>query len=168
MLTENSKRYVLFLILLGIIVPITILGFIGLNDSDTSTVPDEILSASEEIVINGRFFNLETYIWRDFMPPSPPDGKPMIIIIRIIPNDSQAFPSDLDANRLWLINGEDIVSLTFTNETRIKPPNILEKVAREGPKWDVGIKIDIVIRLIQNGYRTYYLKAKDQIIHSTF
>lgn len=168
MLTESSKRYVLFIILLGIIAPITILGFIGLNDSDTSTVPDEVLSASEEIMINGRVFNLETYIWRDFMPLSPPGGKPMIIIIRIIPNDSQAFPSDLDTNRLWLINGDDIVSLTFTNETRIKPPNILEKVAREGPKWDVGIKIDVVIRLIQNGYRTYYLKAKDQIIHSTF
>ena len=164
MLTDRSKKTIWVLVTLGIIAPIIILGFIKYG-----IVPFEGLSALNKVMINGRTFSFETYISRNFFPTLPPaiDEHPIGVVIRIIPNDSQAFPSDLIVDRLWLINGLDIAVLGFTNESYWEPPNILKKISQKGPEWDIE-KADVIVRLIQidySGLRRYFLKAEDQIIH---
>jgi hypothetical protein len=164
MLTDRSKKSIWVLVIFGVIAPIIILGFINYG-----IVPFEGLSASTKVTINGRTFSFETYISRNFFPILPPalDEHPIAVIIRIIPNDSQAFPSDLILDRLWLINGFDIAVLGFTNVTYWEPPNILKKISRKGPEWDIE-KADVIVRLIQidySGLRSYFLKAEDQIVH---
>jgi len=132
---------------------------------------DALLSSPEQVEINSRRYTLETYLWRDFMPgDSPPDGKPLIALIRIIAIDLLPFPSTLDANRLWVINGQEVWETEFSDEQIPTNPNRkhqLEKIARNGPKWGPGIYVDVVVRIIDYKNKTYLLKASNQYIGRT-
>ena len=107
---------------------------------------------------------------RDFQPATPPDGKPLIALIRVIAIDLLPFPSTLDANRLWVINGQEVWEKEFSDEEIPTDPNRkhqLEKIARNGPKWGPGIYVDVVVRIIDYKNKTYLLKASNQYIGRT-
>jgi len=133
-----------------------------------------LLSSPEQIEIEGRQYVLETYLWRDFMPVSPPDGKPLIALIWITAVDLLPFPGALDADRLWVVNDQQFWETEFSDEERPADPNRkhqLEKIARDGPKWGPGIYVDVVVRIVY--YKTaghkkeYFLKASRQLIGRT-
>ncbi len=140
-----------------------------LMEPHPSVPPDELLSAPEKIIIDGREFILETYMWRDFQPVSPPDGKPLIAIAWITAVDSLAIPATLDATRLWVIKDHEVWETAFYDEDRSYVPDYkLEKIAREGPKWGPNITVDVVVRVVdkRNG-RQYLLRASEQYIGMT-
>jgi hypothetical protein len=83
----------------------TLISGCKLFESSGPSIPD-LLAAPEQIEIDGREYILETYLWRDFMPPAPPDGQPLIALIWVTATDSLAFPPTIDANMLWVINDE--------------------------------------------------------------
>lgn len=130
----------------------------------------ELLDAPEQIEINGREYILETYLWRDFMPPSPPDGQPLIALIWVTAVDSLPFPSSIDANRLYIVNDELLWETSFSGEARPQNPNRehqLEKIAREGPKWGPGIQVEVIVRVVDERFNIYLLRASNQLIHMT-
>ncbi len=132
------------------------------------TLPLEaLLAAPEQVEIAGRTYILETYLWRDFMPASPPDGKPLIASIHIVPQDSGVFPPSLDANRLWVIKGKEVWETSFSNEEIFQDAHQLGKVARNGPKWGPGIAVDVVVRLKDTQHGVFLLRAAKQLIHRT-
>jgi len=137
------------------------------NSSSKSV--DELLSAPEKIVINEREYILETYMWRDFQPVSPPGGKPLIAIIRVTAVDSLSVPTEIDATRLWVIKEGKKWESAFTSEDRgYVPDHKLEKVARNGPKWGPGIHVDVVVRVIdRRDGGEYLLHASGQYIGKT-
>jgi hypothetical protein len=135
-----------------------------------SSVPlDELLSAPEQIEIDGRKYVLETYLWRDFMPISPPGGTPLIALIRITATDSLALPPSIDATLLWVIKDQQEVWETrFSEQERPPYPKYqLEKVARNGPKWGPGIQVDVVVKVVDGENDIYLLRASNQWIHRT-
>jgi hypothetical protein len=125
-----------------------------------------IFTASEKVTISGETYTLETYMWRDFQPISPPNGKPLIAIIRVHAVGIVSFPISTIIERLWLMDDLIIVS-TGPTEEYMMDGNTLEMVFRNGPKWEPGISIDVVVKLISGGSGTYYLKAVNQKIHRT-
>jgi hypothetical protein len=126
------------------------------------------LSAPEQVEIDGRKYVLETYMWRDFMPMCPPDGKPLIAIIWVTAVDSLEIPSSLGANRLWIIKDKEVWETKFTDEQHQPYYDFqLEKIARDGPKWGPKIQVDVVVRLVDKGNKTYLLKASNQWIGRT-
>jgi len=129
-------------------------------------VENDIYTAQEEIHIGNITYSLSTYMWRDFMPISPPDGKPLIAIIRVYACNVENFPLTTSIERLWIIAGTNILSTTATEEVRVDGA-IYEMVFRDGPKWGPGIKIDVVVKLNVHS-QIYYLKAVNQMIHATF
>ena len=134
------------------------------------TTIETLLSTPEQIEIEGRMYILETYLWRDFMPISPPDGKPLIAIIWVTAIDSLRFPSSIEATKLWVISGEEIWETKFSDEERPQLPHRehqLEKVARNGPKWGPGIYVDVVVRIIDESRNFYLLRASNQYISRT-
>ena len=126
-----------------------------------------ILMASEEIEIADITYTLETYMWRDFMPISPPDGKPLIVIIRVHAVGMDDFYLSMIIERLWLIDVLNIVSTQSSEEYRVNG-NTFEIVFRDGPKWGPGIFIDVVVKLVSEDFGIYYLKAVNQLIHATW
>lgn len=131
---------------------------------------EELLSAPLEIEVAGRIFTLETDLWRDFMPVSPPDGSDLRAVVRITAVDLQPFPPELDADRLWVINGRNVWETAFSGENRPPDglhPHQLEKLARGGPKWETGIRVEVVVRVVARTGLSYLLRAADQPIHRT-
>ena len=127
---------------------------------------DELLSvlqtAPEIVNIKDVSYVLEAHLWRDFQPLSPPDGKPMIALIRAIELDSEEFASDIEACCLWAINGYDIWTTRFSDEDRpLRPSNELEKVARDGPKWSPGIWVDVIVGLRDEEGHLYLVRQSD-------
>ncbi len=128
----------------------------------------DIVSAPEQVDVASRQYTLGTYLWRDFMPVSPPDGKPLIAKVMILATDLQPFPFDLDADRLYVINGEEawVVDLP-ARQGPLLPDFQLDKIARDGPKWGPAITVDVVVRLVETGGGGYLLRAADQMILRT-
>lgn len=123
-------------------------------------------TANEQVTIDGRIYHLETCLWRDFMPSCPPDGQPLVAVIKVIPNDTLPFPSNIEADHIWVINGEKVWSSGLSGEDIPQDEYLLEKIARDGPKWETGITVDVVIQLVVNT-DTYLLKASNQLILHT-
>lgn len=129
-----------------------------------------LLASPTQIQIDGRNYTLETFLWRDFMPVSPPDGKPLIALVKIAPQDSLPFPTNLTAEKLWIILPDSTTfwETGFSTETVSPDSNKLCKIARNGPKFGPGIYVEVVIKLNDsvNG-SVSYLRAPDQYISRT-
>lgn len=130
---------------------------------------DELMSAPGKIEIDNRSYALDVFLWRDFMPFCPPNGRPMIALVSVTATDSLEFPKSIDADRIWIVNGSDVWQSGFSSEerTRHSSGNHLEKIARGGPKWRTGTKVDVVVRVIDGADNIYLLKASDQPINRT-
>ena len=138
------------------------------SDSDIPVLSVEVLQlAPRELNLLDQEYKLETFLWRDFMPVSPPDGKPMIALIKVIEKNEVPIASDLELKYLWMINGQEIWSTKFTEETPLSPDNELHRIAREGPQWDPGIEVDVVVGLTRGDGSMKLLRARDQLIHRT-
>ena len=136
--------------------------------SCTQYPADELLSAPEQIEINGRESILDAYFRRDFFPPHPPNGRPLDGIIYVIATDSLQFPSSLDANFAWVIKDNDVWGTGLEDGMPPFYEYILKKrTTEEGPKWGPYIYVDVVVRIVDNYDSTYLLKVSDVWIHRT-
>ena len=131
-----------------------------LSDAGTSTaVRDPVLlarlrAAPLAITISGQTLSLQPLVWRDFMPRTPPDGKPMVATFRVVAADSsRPLTVAIAVDSAWVVNG----SLIWAQQvTEVVPPNVrpggYEAVIGDGPKWGPGIAVDVVARIrLANG-----------------
>ena len=144
--------------------------FTGCPDSNPtapSKTVEELLSSPEEVNINGQNYTLSSYLWRDFMPPS--DGSDLMAVVTISEKNSIEIPAGLDATYLWVINGDEVWSTSFSDESRPPTPTYqLGKIARGGPKWDTGINVDVVVKIIDGSGGEYLLKVSTPLIQATY
>ncbi len=139
----------------------------GIGGLSGPSIPlSDLLSAPEKVVIDGREYDLDAFLWRDFMPISPPDGHLLAAVITVTATDSLELPPGLDANRLWVIDGNKVWETEFSDWRNRPRPYQLKKSVGGGPKWGPEIFVDVVVRLVQ-GDRTYLIKAPDQRIGRT-
>ncbi|MDQ7065299.1 MAG: hypothetical protein Q9P90_13770 [candidate division KSB1 bacterium] len=124
-------------------------------------------AAPEKLTVAGKSLILSCSLWRDFMPISPPDGRPLVVVIAVQAADSTALPEGLDADAVYVIyEGQVWKAWLNENPDLTQPPYRLEKVARNGPKWGPGVYVDVVVRL-EYGGKTYMLRASRQRIQKT-
>ena len=98
---------------------------------DLDRKPPSLGSTPETLVVGTQAFFLDCYLWRDFQPVSPPDGKPMIASIRLTEADSLPIEVNVRMTHLWVMYGAQRWSTSFTNEERPPTPDYQqEKVAR--------------------------------------
>lgn len=99
--------------------------------------------APEQVEIEGRQYTLAASLWRDFQPVAPPDGQPLVAVLKVSPSDMMPQPADLAIDHVWVLNGAKQWSVAAGK------PSGLEQSVRGGPKWGPGIKVDVVVRLKQ-------------------
>jgi len=103
--------------------------------------------------IAGREYSLTANAWRDFQPVAPPNGQPLIVVVKVSPSDMMPAPSDLLIDQVSVLNGKEQWS------AKPEPGTTgLEASVRSGPKWGPGIKVDVVARLKQ-GKQTWLVRA---------
>ena len=127
---------------------------------------EDLVDAPVSLSIGGRSFFLETYLWRDFMPVSPPDGKPLIAVVRIVAADSLALSPGLECHRIYVILNDEMWEADATLSETQPEDFKLECVARDGPKWGPNVAVEVVVRLYQED-TYYYLRAPQQWIFRT-
>ena len=150
------------------IIPILVLSSCKTPTSPLSGTPSDLSLATKVAAISGQNYTLSTTLWRDFQPISPPDGKPLIVVVNIIESNAEIFSTGVRADSLWIISGNQVWSGIFSTENRSGvPAHIREKIARDGPKWGPGIQVDVVVRLLDKEERFYLLKAENQLIQRT-
>jgi len=166
MLTVINRMGRKGLIIILLICLVIILVGISLMPSTVSL--QDLRAAPEKIEINGTEYTLETYLWRDFMPICPPDGRPLVALVKVKAPGETAISSKIDATRLWVVKGKEIWETEFANEEGSAIGDTLEKIGRDGPKWGPGITVDIVVKIIDlKSGKSYLLKASNQYIHRT-
>lgn len=161
-----QRKLIILLIILGGIVQFSE----GSSKKQEELSVKKLHSAPDTVTINGRQFVLDTYLWRDFMPISPPKGKPLRAVVTIGPTDNQPFPQSLNADKIWVIHGEDLWTRSLEKTGGTGPPGTLKKLemmSSGGPKWGPGIEVSVVVQLKDSFGDTYLLKADNQPIHRT-
>jgi hypothetical protein len=128
----------------------------------------ELRSAPDTLSVSGHRYALWTYLWRDFQPISPPDGKPLIALVRLIEVDSLPIPAEVDLDTIWVINDPDIWGSELQDEPSPPRPNYeLERIARNGPKWGPGIAVDVVVGVTFGAGVRHRVQARAQMINRT-
>jgi hypothetical protein len=141
--------------------------------TDSPTTPraaSELLAAPTAITVGARSLVLEPYVYRDFMPGGPAGGSPMIAGLRIRATDGAALPRTLRADSVWVIAAPHVWS-ALAGEHRFSDsaPFTYESVARGGPTWTPGTRIDVVVRVRDGGGGSpRLLRAADQVVQATY
>jgi hypothetical protein len=128
----------------------------------------EVLAAPTTVTIDGQSVVLQTSMWRDFMPVSPPDGKPLVAIFRPVRSDNST-PPGVRIEEAWVVFGEETWNPKITEERFASPPaqTHYEAVAREGPKWGPNVTVSVVVSIRDASGNTQLLRASNQTIGRT-
>ena len=131
-------------------------------------IPSNLSSVTKEVTISSYDFTLSATLWRDFQPISPPDGKPLILVADIIESNSKTIPSSIKVDSFWVINGDQIWSGILSTEEHPTTPLFTRRITiGDGPKWETGIYVDLVIRLLDREKNTHWLKQENLLIERT-
>ena len=141
--------------------------------SQKPTAPDpvnpDLSTAPSSVTIDGKALSLSTSLWRDFMPISPPDGKPLVGALTIRTSDGSGVPADVRAESAWVVFGADTWATVPREErSRTETAPAYEVIVREGPKWGPGVEVDVIVRLKTPNGAAYLLSARKQQITGTF
>jgi hypothetical protein len=132
-----------------------------------SPEPQPLLDAPTQVRVDGHDLTLEAYLWRDFQPISPPDGKPLVAVLRVKTADGRPFPAGVTADQVSVVYGDQVWTAPAHQEQPSSHPAVLAVVARDGPRWGPEVTVDVVVRLRGPGGSEFLLRAPDQRIHRT-
>ncbi|MEX2463163.1 MAG: hypothetical protein WD513_02645 [Balneolaceae bacterium] len=137
-------------------------------DGSVDKIPIEVLnSAPESLEIDGMNLEFKSDLWRDFMPISPPDGKPLIARIELRSKDGRGLPEQLDTDAIWVVHKHEVWGSAFSDEQFDHDPSRLVKVARDGPKFGPDVRVTVVIQ-VRYGDESYLLRKTGQEIIKTW
>lgn len=136
---------------------------------DSLDYADELVTAPEQVDVNSRALTLETYLWRDLMPGWP-SYRGLIARMDVVAVDQQPFPSDVDADRAYVIHGDLVWIARLKDEPYpVPPPDYrIERIARDGPEWGPDVTVDVVVRLRDGGGGSYFVRAPGQLIEGAY
>jgi hypothetical protein len=135
----------------------------------TAPSPTDLAAAPTRVVFAGTSLVLDAELWRDFMPVTPPDGRPLIAVLRVRTEDGSRVPAAVGADTVWLLSGGDTWSTTPREEqSRDDTAPAYELVARDGPKWAPGTAVDVVVRLHDRAGRQALLRVANSPIKATY
>jgi hypothetical protein len=107
-------------------------------------------------------------LWRDFMPISPSDGKPLAGVLRIQTQDGSNIPADVAADTAWVLRGSDAWGTPVTAPGERSAGPVYEVSFADGPKWGPNDTVDVVVRLRDAAGKVALLRAPQQPIGATY
>jgi len=141
----------------------------GSSPTAPAPLPSDLAAAPTRVVLAAKSLTLDASLWRDFMPISPPDGKPLVAVLQVRTEDGSEVPATVRAEMVWVLNGTDSwLSVPREERSRSETAPVYEFVARDGPKWGPGITVDVVVRLGDAGGSESLLRVANRPIQGTF
>jgi len=139
------------------------------NLSDKELISELRSMVTDTLFIDSKSYVLDAYMWRDFQPISPENGKPLISINWLICTDSVKIPANIDLVKQFVIYGDVVWVSDYSNETLSAEPEFkIKKVSREGPKWDPHVSVDVISQIHDSQTdKDYYVGLKNVYIDRT-
>jgi hypothetical protein len=110
---------------------------------------------------------LQANLYRDFFPILPmPESRPLIASIFLVNTDSLLVSENLLIKKLYVINSNNIwIANLKDGKDNFVPDFKLDKLNAEGPEWDTGIFVDVILEIKNKlTLETYFLIARQQEI----
>jgi hypothetical protein len=128
----------------------------------------ELKAVPVQVEHSGQTYQLETYLWRDFMPMAPPGGKGLVAIARLVEVESKPISQGTTLDYLWVIHGDEVWATEFSDESRPSGPAFKqEAVARDGPQWEPNVEVEVVVGWHDSTGGFHLVRAAGQKIHRT-
>ena len=127
--------------------------------------PERVI-APRLVTIDGIPYRVQASLNRDFMPPTPPDGPPLSLGIRVFTADGSVIPATVTVDSAWVFNGS-AVWRTALVENQPRNGSSFDVGALGGPKWGTGIEVDVVVQLRDAAGRALLLQAPRALIGRT-
>ena len=128
----------------------------------SATLPAEARGALDRVFVDGRSYTLLVDLYRDMMPgpaPTPRRGVGGTIFLRA--DVESDVPQGMRAEKAWLVNGAEVWETvpqplqTLTVDRRFH----LSLSVRDGPVWDVGSKVDVILQFSTSS-GTYFVQQR--------
>jgi hypothetical protein len=110
---------------------------------------------------------IEAELYRDFFPGGPlPKSSPLIALIFLVNTDSLPVTENLSIKKLYVINSDQIWIATLRERVDHYIPDFkLDKLNTDGPEWDTGINVDVVVEITNKlTMESYYVIKRQQNI----
>ncbi len=157
-------------IFISLVFPIFLIGC-SQNPVGPPSVPlNQLLASPDTITVDGTQLYLTTYLHRDFMPISPPDGNPLVANSYVSATDTINVNRLISTDAIWVVYQGQVWKSWLTTPAAPTDPQWAKSVtgiARDGPKWGPDVRVDAVVRVSDSKGETYLLRASDQWIGRT-
>jgi hypothetical protein len=136
---------------------------------DTELISELNSKSHDTLKIESNKFVLDAFLWRDFMPISPPNGKPMISINWLRNIDSTKIPENIDLIKQYVIYKDSIWVSDYGNKDLTEQSEYkIKKISRDGPKWSPKIYVDVISKINDSDTNNdYYIKIKNVYVRRT-
>ncbi len=136
-------------------------GVVG-SPGPSSALPPEARGALEQIYVDGHAYTLQVDLYRDLMPgPAPTPKRGVGGTIFLTPDAPSEAPRGIRADRTWLINGTDVWETVpqALQTFAVDRQHHLSLSVRDGPTWDAGAKVDVVLQFSTSS-GTYFIQHR--------
>jgi hypothetical protein len=119
----------------------------------------------DTLIFNSSKYTLDAYLYRNLFPGGPiPTARPLIAYISLVNSDGIEISNELNITKLYVIKDPLIwVSIpTLSNDDNI-PEYKLTKFSKDGPEWQTGILVDVVIEVSNKTTKDKYLIISKEI-----
>ena len=141
-------------------------GAVG-SPGPSSTLPPEARGALEQIYVDGHAYTLQVDLYRDLMPgPAPTPKRGVGGTIFLTPDRESDAPAGMRADKAWLVNGADVwETVPQSLQTfAVDRQHHLGLSVRDGPIWDAGAKVDVVLQFTTSSGTYFVLHRGAQVI----
>ena len=137
--------------------------------SDKELISELRAMVTDTLLLDSRTYVLDAYLWRDFQPISPNNGKALISINWLVCTDSVKIPANIHLVKQFVIYGDVVWVSDYSNETLDAESEYkIKKVSREGPKWGPHVSVDVISQIHDsNTDKDYYVGLKNVYIDRT-
>ena len=129
---------------------VVLAGFLGAGcNLPPPTPPLETLRSAPaaQTLEGGTPVTLHASLWRDFMPVSPLNGKPLIALVEVSAVSPAALPADLSIEGAFVVLGDEVWSSAPRVEGACSSPDCIRAISREGPLWGPDVTVDVVVQI---------------------
>ena len=158
-----------------LLVIVLALSFLSCESEDSTGIGKEPFAqirenAVETLTIGSNSFVLDAFLWRDFMPVSPENGKPMISINWLVSTNLVKIPDNISMVKQYVIYKDEIWITDYEDEapTPSLPEYKMERISRNGPEWGPKIYVDVISQIRDSKTnKDYYIKRKNVYVERT-
>ncbi len=131
---------------------------------DPNDISELYSKASEVVTINNQDLFIQPDLYRNFMPGglSKKDHR-LVAHCSLSDMDKNAIPDNLEIKFMYVINDSEAWKTFPTIDDNSSSDYSISFYSAEGPNWDTGIEVDVVLEVVSNG-KTYFIISNDNEI----